>query len=194
MSLSRAWTASWICFMFGGKERAYSGRVLISFWCDSANKNFDFLRFRNIAMQLKFYLSCMLAGPEKFVWRIYYYFFNKIQDGRQVTCCSQELEPLHRFVPCFLSRKHLTLAIYGLDFGVILIIKTSYFFLVKLNIGDSTEGSYGHGKPGKVTEFYFSLKGLGKSWKSILSHGKVMENDLSLCPYFQSILISFYDS
>ena len=42
MSLSRAWTAFWICFMFGLKERPYSAHVLISFWCDSDNKNYDF--------------------------------------------------------------------------------------------------------------------------------------------------------
>ena len=28
--------------MFGLKERPYPGRVLISFWCDSDNKNFAF--------------------------------------------------------------------------------------------------------------------------------------------------------
>ena len=32
--------------MFGLKERPYSTHVLISFWCDSDNKNYDFLRFR----------------------------------------------------------------------------------------------------------------------------------------------------
>ena len=33
--------------MFGLKERPYPRRVLISFfWCDSDNKNFNFLRFR----------------------------------------------------------------------------------------------------------------------------------------------------
>ena len=49
MSLSRAWTALWICVMFGLKERPYPAHVLISFWCDSDNKNFDFLRFRIFA-------------------------------------------------------------------------------------------------------------------------------------------------
>ena len=28
--------------MFGSKEECYPGRVLISFWCNSDNKNFDF--------------------------------------------------------------------------------------------------------------------------------------------------------
>ena len=55
-----------------------------------------------MVIQLKFYLLCMLSGPEKKV-----HFFNKIQDGRLVKCYSEELE-LHRFVP----RKQLTLAIY----------------------------------------------------------------------------------
>ena len=40
MSLSRAWTALWICFMFGFKERPHPVHVLISFWCDSDNNNF----------------------------------------------------------------------------------------------------------------------------------------------------------
>ena len=35
--------------MFGLKERPYSGRELKSFWCDSDNKNFDFLRFSILA-------------------------------------------------------------------------------------------------------------------------------------------------
>ena len=34
-----------MCFMFGLKERPYPGRVMISFWCDSDNKNFHFLHF-----------------------------------------------------------------------------------------------------------------------------------------------------
>ena len=41
----RAWTASSICFMFGLKERPYSGHELKSFWCDSYNKNFDIFTF-----------------------------------------------------------------------------------------------------------------------------------------------------
>ena len=50
-------------------------------------------------------------------------FFNKIQDGRQITCYSWELELLHRFVP----RKQLTLDICWLHFSVIL---TSHFYVV----------------------------------------------------------------
>ena len=34
--------ASLISFMFDLEERPYPGRALISFWCDSDNKNFDF--------------------------------------------------------------------------------------------------------------------------------------------------------
>ena len=45
MAHARAQTASSICFMFGLKERPYPGRELKSFYCDSDNKNFDFLRF-----------------------------------------------------------------------------------------------------------------------------------------------------
>ena len=32
MSLSSAWNALWICFMFSSKEIPYPGCVLISFW------------------------------------------------------------------------------------------------------------------------------------------------------------------
>ena len=40
--------------MFGLKERPYPGRVLISFWCDSDNKNFDFFTFYNFSGYLSF--------------------------------------------------------------------------------------------------------------------------------------------
>ena len=83
-------------------------------------------------MQLKFYLLGMLTGPEEFVWRIVFHFFSKIQYGRKITYYSQELEPLHRFVP----RKHLTLAICLLNVGVILTIHV-IFYVVRLKIGDS---------------------------------------------------------
>ena len=46
----------------------------------------------------------------------FFHFFNKIQDGRRITCYSEELELFHWFV----SRKQLTLVICWLDFGVIL--------------------------------------------------------------------------
>ena len=35
--------------MFVSKERYDPGRVLITFWCDSDVKNFDFSRFRILA-------------------------------------------------------------------------------------------------------------------------------------------------
>ena len=35
--------------MFGLKERPYSAHVLISFWCDSDNKNYDFFTFLNFS-------------------------------------------------------------------------------------------------------------------------------------------------
>ena len=82
-----------------------------------------------MVIQLKFYLLCMLSGPEKKSGELFFFFlfFNKIQDGRQIICYSEELELLHRFVP----RKQLTLAICWLDFGVIL---TSYFHVVYMKI------------------------------------------------------------
>ena len=49
MSLSRAQTASSICFMFGLKERPYPGRELKSFWFDSDNKNFAFFTFLHLS-------------------------------------------------------------------------------------------------------------------------------------------------
>ena len=49
MTHARAQTALSICFMFGLKETHYPGRELKSFRCDSANKNFDFLRFSILA-------------------------------------------------------------------------------------------------------------------------------------------------
>ena len=33
--------------MFGLKERPYAAHVLISCWCDSDHKNFDFFTFHN---------------------------------------------------------------------------------------------------------------------------------------------------
>ena len=35
--------------MFGLRGRLHPGHVLKSFWCDSDNKNFDFLRFSILA-------------------------------------------------------------------------------------------------------------------------------------------------
>ena len=35
--------------MLGSKEEPYTGRVLISFWCDYDNENCNFLRFRILA-------------------------------------------------------------------------------------------------------------------------------------------------
>ena len=45
MAHAKALTASSICFMFGLKERPYSGCELKSFWCDSDNKKFNFFTF-----------------------------------------------------------------------------------------------------------------------------------------------------
>ena len=40
--------------MFGLEERPYPAQVLISFWCDSGNKNFDFLTFQNFCGYFSF--------------------------------------------------------------------------------------------------------------------------------------------
>ena len=40
--------------MFGLKERSYSAHVLISFWCDSDNKNYDFFTFLNFSGYFSF--------------------------------------------------------------------------------------------------------------------------------------------
>ena len=108
LSPSRAWTASWICFMLGSKEEPYPGRVPIMSWCDYDNKNwyicyvlgfeviFQFclfwllLPFGKIFLQLNFFLLGMLTGPKNIVTRIVFLFlfFNKIQDGRQIICYS----------------------------------------------------------------------------------------------------------
>ena len=40
--------------MFGLKERPYTAHVLISFWCDSDNKNFDFFTFHNFSGYFSF--------------------------------------------------------------------------------------------------------------------------------------------
>ena len=40
--------------MFGLKERTYPAHVLISCWCDSDNKNFDFFMFQNLSVYFSF--------------------------------------------------------------------------------------------------------------------------------------------
>ena len=93
-------------------------------------------KYGKIVIQLKCYLLGMLTGPEKIGGRIVFHFWNKIQDGRRITCYSQELELLHRFV----RRMQLTLDICWLHFGVIL---TSHFYVVYIKI--------------LVTVLYFSI-------------------------------------
>ena len=125
MSLSEAWSVSWICFMFFFTFWNFSA-YFCTFWPLS---KFD------IGLQLKFYILGMLTSPEKFVLRIVF-FFRKIQDGRQITCYSQELELLHRFVP----RKHLNYP------GHMLIRfwcdSASHFYVVRLKISDCTVSLY----------------------------------------------------
>ena len=40
--------------MFGLKERSYPAHVLISFLCDSDNKNFDFFTIQNLSGYFNF--------------------------------------------------------------------------------------------------------------------------------------------
>ena len=40
--------------MFGLKERPYPAHVLISFWCDADNNNFDFFTFQNLSGYFRF--------------------------------------------------------------------------------------------------------------------------------------------
>ena len=40
--------------MFGLKERPYSAHVLISFWCDSYNKNIDVFTFQKFSEYFSF--------------------------------------------------------------------------------------------------------------------------------------------
>ena len=75
--------------MFGLKERPYPGHLLIFFWCDFDNKNFDFLMFQNFSRYFSFahlpppFVSALTRkpllglflnicsipiGPEEFAW------------------------------------------------------------------------------------------------------------------------------
>ena len=91
--------------MFGLKERPHSAHVLISFWCDSDNKNYDFFTLQNFSGFLSFVhfgyqnllISCtpllrvflnicsMHIRPREFAGNFFCVpsFFNKIQDGCQ---------------------------------------------------------------------------------------------------------------
>ena len=40
--------------MFSLKEIPYSAHVVISFWCDSDNKNYDFFTFKNFSGYFSF--------------------------------------------------------------------------------------------------------------------------------------------
>ena len=59
--------------MYGLKERPYPAHVLISFWCDSDDKNIDFFTFQIFADILVLFIlaiflniSSMHIGPWKF--------------------------------------------------------------------------------------------------------------------------------
>ena len=93
--------------MFGLKERPYSAHVLISFWCDSDNKNYDFFTFQNFngffsfvffgyhqnllisytpLLRVFLNICSMHIGPKEFCPIIFFAFFSflsKIQNGRQ---------------------------------------------------------------------------------------------------------------
>ena len=123
--------------MFGLKVRPYSAHVLISFWCDSDNKNFAFFRFQNFSghfssFQLcSFWLSskfgniaihpcsdyflifavCILALgnlPGQFFWR-FSASSTKSKMAAKIICHSLELELLHGFVSCLVQRNNPTL-------------------------------------------------------------------------------------
>ena len=50
--------------MFGLKKRSYPAHVLISFWRDSDNKNFDIFTFQNLSM-LSGYFSFVRFGYDQ---------------------------------------------------------------------------------------------------------------------------------
>ena len=86
--------------MFGLKERPYSAHVLISFWCNSDNKNFDFFTLQNFSGYVRFghfgyhqnlvitpllglflNIRSMHIGPREFarsIFSAFFSFFNKI--------------------------------------------------------------------------------------------------------------------
>ena len=100
--------------MYGLKEIPYTARVLIDFLLESDNKNLHFLTFYNFTG----YFSCSHFGRHKnlviylyssssnFIFWVgslalknlyvdsFFSLFDKIKDGRQITCYSQELEML----------------------------------------------------------------------------------------------------
>ena len=143
MSLSRAWTASWICINAWFNGRTLPGRVLIGFWCDYDNENLYFFRIlADISVLLilaiikySYTAEMLFFGYAHWPWEncqencfSFFIFFNKIQDDWRITCYSRELELFHWFVP----RKHLTLDICWLYFGVILISNFCVVYIKKL--------------------------------------------------------------
>ena len=60
--------------MFDLKERLYPAHVLIRFWCDSDNQNFDFFTFQNFNGYFSFvyfgyhqYLVILLYTPARII-------------------------------------------------------------------------------------------------------------------------------
>ena len=151
MSLSRAWTPLWICFIFGLRERLYPAHVLISLWCDSDNKNF--FTFQNLCGYFSFVhfgyqqnllinyiplpgfflnICSMHIGPKELA-RFFFLCFSasstKSTMAAKILCHSLELELLHGFVLCLVQSKKPTPVVCWLVFRVIMIIKLFFSVL-----------------------------------------------------------------
>ena len=134
LSHSRAWTASWICYMFSLKERPYPERVLISFWCYSDNKNFFmFIDFWRIFQVCSFWLSSKLSNITKHACSNYFkifaecilalgnlpgnYFFlisaysTKSKIAAKILYHSLDFQRLHKLVSCLVQSKDHTLGV-----------------------------------------------------------------------------------
>ena len=83
-----------------------------------------------MVIQLEFHLVCSVALRKK-SGELFFHIFNKIQDGRRITCYSEELELLHRFVP----RKQLT----GLHKNLMTAL---YFSIIKVLCGVGGDASF----------------------------------------------------
>ena len=115
--------------MFGLKERSYPAHVLISFWCDSENKHFDFFTFQNLSGYFSFvhfgydqnfiiwlytpariiskYLLALGNLPGKF-FRCFSAFSTKSKMAAKILCHSLELKLLYGFVSSLVQRNNHT--------------------------------------------------------------------------------------
>ena len=141
--------------------------MLINFLCVMIIKTYIFSTFHDFSWYFSFahfdyyqnlviwlyssnliFCVCSVALRKKSGELFFFFlFFNKIQDGRRITCYSEELELLHRFV----SRKQLTLVICWLDFGVILkshfhifknLVTVLYFSIINVLCGAGGDASF----------------------------------------------------